>query len=148
MARMSVVETRRDPSTSMRLALALASAGTALIAAWLAFVLVAVLPSRSPASIPAWLAIDLLAVALVAIAAAWLASPGRRLAVALRIAGIAGAVVGGWLAATWLLTPPGQEGEGYVLLIGGWLLVHGVLAVAAPGSGIGLRRATRATPPG
>ena len=117
----------------LRALLGVVSFGTALIAAWLAVVLVAVLPDRSPASIPIWIAVWALALTVVVVGVAWLARPRAALAWALRVLGIATAGVGGWLAATWLLTPPGQEGEGYVLFIGGWLLAHGLIAVVAPG---------------
>jgi hypothetical protein len=133
--------------STLRLALGVVSAVTALIVAWLAFVLVTVLPSRSPASIPAWLAIELLAVAALALGAAWLERPSASLAAATRIGGIAMFLVGARLVATWLLTPPGTDAEGYELLIGGWFVVHGIVAVVAPGVP-GLTRAGRATPPG
>jgi hypothetical protein len=118
----------------LRLALGLVSIGTALVAAWLTFVLVAVVPARSPASLPAWLAVDILAIALLAAGLAWLARPGAAAAAAAtRLLGIAAALVGAWLAASWIGTPAGADSDGYVLLIGGWLLVHGVVAVLAPG---------------
>jgi uncharacterized membrane protein HdeD (DUF308 family) len=117
----------------LRPALGVVSLGTALVAAWLTFVLVAVVPGRSPASLPAWLAVDILAIALLAAGLAWLARPGAATAAATRVLGIAAAVVGALLAASWIGTPAGADSDGYVLLIGGWLLVHGLVAVAAPG---------------
>jgi hypothetical protein len=117
----------------LRLALGLASIGTALVAAWLTFVLVAVVPARSPASLPAWLAVDVLAISLLAAGLAWLARPGAILAAATRLLGIAAALVGAWLAASWMGTPEGADSDGYVLLVGGWLLVHGIVAAVAPG---------------
>ena len=115
-----------------RALLLVACVGTALIAAWLAFVIVAVLPDRSPTSIPTWTAICALAGTAVIVGVAWLVRPGRALVAALRVVAVATAVVGGWLAAAWLLTPPDQEGEGYLLLIGGWLVLHGIAGVLAP----------------
>ena len=117
----------------VRLGLGIVSIGTALIAAWLTFVLVAVVPTRSPASLPAWLAVDVLAIALLAVGTAWLARPGAVLSVATRLLGLVAALAGAWLAASWIGTPAGTDSDGYVLLIGGWLLVHGLVAVAAPG---------------
>src|SRR5262249_46660982 len=61
--------------TSMRPTLAIASAGTGLIAAWLTVVLITVVPARNPRSIPAWLAVDAAAVALVVGSVAWLFKP-------------------------------------------------------------------------
>ena len=115
-----------------RALLLVACVGTSLIAAWLALVIVAVLPERSPSSIPTWTAICALAVCAVVVAVAWLVRPGRALGAALRLVAVATAVVGGWLAAAWLLTPAGQAGEGYQLLIGGWLVLHGIAGVLAP----------------
>jgi hypothetical protein len=119
--------------SGLRLALGVASIGTALVAAWLTYVIVAVVPARSPASLPAWVAVDLIAVALVVVGVAWLVRPGPVLTAAVRLLGLAAALVGAWLAASWIGTPAGADSDGYVLLIGGWLLVHGLLALAAPG---------------
>jgi ABC-type Fe3+-siderophore transport system permease subunit len=119
------------------------SAGTALIAAWLAVVLAAVLPSRSPGSIPIWAAIMLLAIMLVVVGVAWLARPSRLLARALRVAGLAVGIVGGWLIAAWLVRS-GDDGEGYELAIGAWFVLHGAAALLAP-SGWAARRRSRRT---
>ncbi len=119
--------------TGLRRALGLVSVGTALIAAWLTFVLVVVVPARGPASLPAWFAIDVLAIALLAASLAWLVRGSAALATATRVLGIVAALVGAWLAASWLGTPAGADSDGYVLLIGAWLLAHGLIAVAAPG---------------
>ena len=120
----------------MRLVLAAASIGTALVVAWLTVVIAVVLPARSPASVPTWIAIDALAIALVAASGAWLARPSRSVAWATRILAVAVAVVGGWLVGAWLQTPSGQPGEGYLLLVGGWLLIHGSVAVLAAGRSV------------
>jgi hypothetical protein len=118
----------------MRALLGLATTGTAFIAAWLAFVLLVVRPAGARASIPAWIAVDAVAKVLVVASLAWLVRPTATVARLACLAGIATAVVGTWLAATWILTPPGQDGEGYVLLIGAWLAAHGVTLLLAAGS--------------
>jgi hypothetical protein len=117
--------------TAARAALAVLSTGTALLAVWLALVVLTVLPARSPESIPAWVAIETLVIALVAIGVAWLVSPSVALAIATRVLGVVAVGVGGWLAAAWILTPPGEAGEGYLLLIGAWLVLHGVVALVS-----------------
>jgi hypothetical protein len=117
----------------MRALLALAATGTAFIAAWLSFVLLVVRPAGTRASVPAWIAIDLVAIALVVASLAWLARPAAIVVLVACLSGIAAAVVGTWMAATWILTPPGQDAEGYVLLIGGWLAMHGIVQLLAAG---------------
>ena len=117
--------------SGLRLVLAVVSIGTALLATWLTYVLIAVVPTRSPASMPAWVAIDILAIGLLAAGVAWLVRPGSLLARATRAIGIAASFVGVWLASTYIGAPGGADIDGYVLLIGGWLIVHGVLVVLA-----------------
>lgn len=117
--------------SGLRLVLTIVSIGTALIATWLTYVLVAVVPTRSPASMPAWIAIDILAIGLLAAGVAWLVRPGSLLARVTRILGIAASLVGVWLAASWIGAPGGADVDGYVLLIGGWLILHGVVVLLA-----------------
>jgi hypothetical protein len=119
----------------MRSVLALVSIGTALIVAWLTYVILLVVPERSPSAAPAWIVIDALALVMVVFSVVWLGRPSRAAFVAIRVAAIGAASIGGWLVATWILSPPDAHSEGYELLIGAWLLAHAIvvaLATAAP----------------
>ena len=140
---MTVAQEPRTPSTPGALVLGVLTAGTALIAAWLALVLATVLPARSAASIPTWAGITALAVVLVVLGLAWLARPSRLLALALQATGLAVGVVGAWLVAAWLGTPPGDGGEGYEVAIGAWFVLHGAVAVLIPALRAGRRPAGR-----
>src|SRR4051794_19232448 len=103
--------TEPGPMTGARLALVLVSAVTALIAAWLTLVLVTVVPVRSPASLPAWLSVDAIVIALLVASAAWIARPGGGIRLALRVAGIAAAILGAWLASAWLRASSADDVE-------------------------------------
>lgn len=118
--------------------------GTALIAAWLAFVLIAVVPARDPDRIGVWAAIAAVTIATVAASGLYLASgttAGRRRGAA-AVAAVAALVVGGWLIAI-MVTASGAVEE-YVVVIGGWLVIHALASLALVARG-GHAAAARST---
>jgi len=101
--------------------------------AWLAIVIVGVLPQRDPASIGLWAGVAVAsgALALAALRATMrLDRPGPSLGVALAALSIAALVFGGFVLLS--LAVPGERGahfEGYLLLIGLILGLEGALGL-------------------
>jgi len=104
---------------------------TGLIAIWLLFVLAMVMPARDPERIPIWTAI---AAALSIYAALTLGFAAGKLAKAWLRVVIGGmsvlAVVAGAYGISAMLTANSQAFEGYVLVMGIVLVVHGSSALA------------------
>jgi len=104
---------------------------TLLAAAWLAWVLLTVVPLRDPASEPLWavVAAGSVAVGLAAILAT--ANPERvRGAVAVRLAVLSAVALGfGALAIASGVMPSDGRGEGYLLFLGSILAAQGALGL-------------------
>jgi hypothetical protein len=128
----------------LRAILALASLATAGMAVWLFYVIAFVLPARDPAHVPMWLGMAIAYLAWAALSWAFLVA-GPRHAV-LRIAGPLGAA----LAMAWglALVAGGLRAahfEGYLLLMGAVLVVHGLAAIAYLLLTFGIARRLRAS---
>jgi hypothetical protein len=106
-----------------------AVAATAGIGFWLTAVLVTVLPARDPANLVAWASIAVGLLALAALTAAYLAVGHRRgpLRATAAAAGGVAVLFGSWMAIRMLAGP--GEFEGYVVLIGLAVAIHGVMLV-------------------
>jgi hypothetical protein len=125
----------RAPSASrpgpalLSLALAAVASATALLAMWLAFTVVAVLPARDPAHVPLWagVAVGFLVFAAISLAAV---VPGPLAARARWVAGVLGVAAAGLGLGAVVRTLSGRgHFEGYLVLMGFVLAAHGVLAL-------------------
>ncbi len=124
---------RRAAAPGARSVLVLASLSTTAAALWLLWVSVTVLPARDPARAGAW---RIVAAALLAFAAASLASlrPGvRGAAERLLLTALGVVAVGIGLGAAVRILGIGRAGghfEGYLLLLGALVALHGAAALA------------------
>jgi hypothetical protein len=106
----------------------IAAAASALTALWLLVVAVTVLPARDPGGVQAW---SVFAIALLAFAAMtvvdvrpWTWAVPRGLLV---VASLVAVTAGGFILATALGRT--TDFEGYLVVIGGVVLAHGVIAL-------------------
>lgn len=108
----------------------LAATASALTAAWLLVVVVTVLPARDPSSAPGWTAF---AVALLAFSALSFIDPRRSASrrsprVVMAALSVVAVLVGGWVLMAAMSTT--GHVEGYLVVIGAVVLVHGVVSLA------------------
>jgi hypothetical protein len=123
----------------LRAVLALSSLATAGMAAWLLYVIAIVLPARDPAHVPLWLGIAIAYLAWAALSWAFLVAGPRH--PVLRIAGPAGAVIAmAWGLALVAGAAQAAHFEGYLLLMGVVLVVHGLAAIAYMRLALGIAR--------
>lgn len=106
--------------------LVLAAVASAVTASWLLLVVLTVLPSRDPTSIPGWTVFALGLFAFVALTFIDLRRrPVPRLAhVAFTVASLVAIAVGAWVLIGALAKS--VDFEGYLVVIGAVVLVHGV----------------------
>jgi hypothetical protein len=136
----SIAVSVRSPRAagSPALALAASAAGVVAAALWFAWVSVTVLPSRDPAHVGFWRGV---AAALFALAVFGFAGlrPGRRArAERLVRAGTGTAALGlglGVIAREAGATAPGAHFEGYLVLLGAIVAIHGAVSLFVSVSG-------------
>ena len=123
----------RSPVTPLDGALAAAAAATTLVALWLGFTAFTVLPARDPAHVPMWLGVasGFLVFAAASFAALRPGRFGRVGRVAAALLGVAAAGLGlGTVLRVGLRTGAHEHFEGYLVLMGAVLAVHGLVALA------------------
>jgi hypothetical protein len=122
----------RGAGLTLGLLLAAGAGATALIALWLLFVTTFILPARHPTEAAVWRMIAGLFGGYSIVSVLLLDAPGRRrlrsLTAGLSVAAIA---FGGYAAVMTLRiwSVGGQDPEGYLLLMGVLITVHGVVAL-------------------
>jgi hypothetical protein len=116
----------------LRALLACCAASTALISAWLLWVMTAVMPLRDPSHIPLWRAITFGFVVFTALtlAVVW-RGPRRPLLRMLSVLSLGALAFGAFaVRAMYLSVTTGSHFEGYQLLMGLALAAHGASALA------------------
>jgi hypothetical protein len=104
---------------------------TGLIAIWLLFVLAMVMPARDPERIPMWSAIAAAMSIYAALTLGFAAGTSAKAWIRVVIGGMSMlAVVAGAYGIAAMLTAKGRAFEGYVLVMGIVLVVHGSSALA------------------
>ena len=104
---------------------------TGLIAIWLLFVLATVMPARAPERIPMWAAIAAALSIYSALTLGFAAGKSSKAWIRVVIGGMSVlAVVAGGYGIGAMLTANGRAFEGYVLVMGIVLVVHGSSALA------------------
>jgi hypothetical protein len=131
---------------ALRGALALVSVGTIALAAWLAATVLLVLPTRDPTHVGLWATVAVGAAALAGVS--WLATRRTHrarppVAVALLVLGLASLAFGVLVLETSLSDALTADREGYLLVIGLLLAVHGALALGWIGAQAGSRAIRR-----
>jgi len=116
----------------LRVGLRLASVATVLLAGWLATVVLIVLPARDPDHVPLWAVVAIGAAALALLS--WLAStrasaPSWPARAGLLVLGLAGVGFGLLVLGSTLSDAVTADPEGYLVVIGGILAAHGILAL-------------------
>jgi hypothetical protein len=125
-----------------RAILVLCSLATAGMGLWLFWVIAFVLPARDPAHIPLWLGIAIAYLAFAALSWAYLVAGPRQ--PVLRIAAPAGAVLAvAWGLGLIVTCARAAHFEGYLLLMGAALVVHGLAAIAYVRLTLGIARQLR-----
>ncbi len=126
-------DVRGVPRHPLGRALAVAAGANVLVAGWLAYTVTNVLPARDPARIPFWatVACAIVVFAAVSFAALKARAGARLLRTATGVLGLPALGLGLGTAAK-MLTHGGAGGnfEGYVIVIGALLAVHGAVAMA------------------
>ena len=117
----------------LRIALRIAAVATLGLAAWLATVVVLVLPARDPDHVGLWTLVALGATGLALLS--FVASSGRGRpspapAVGLAVLGVASLVFGLFVIGSSMSDALTADPEGYLVVIGLLLAVHGVVALA------------------
>ncbi len=112
-------------------AVTVAAIGTLALAAWLGWVSVTVLPTHDPDHVAMWRKV---ALGLAAYGALSLATVGRGprpawIESVARIASVAACGAGATVVASMLQASP-QRFEGYLLILGAWIFLHGVALLA------------------
>ncbi len=132
--------TRRTPALGFGPSLAVAAAATTLAALWLAWTVLTVLPSRDPNHIVQWgaIAAGMLAFAALSFATLRAGAAPAWLRVAAAVPGVPAIGLGvGAVARMLALGQAGGHFEGYIVLLGAIVAVHGLVALAhalAPGA--------------
>lgn len=114
-----------------RMLVVVASLGTLAMAAWLGAVILWVLPAHDPERLPLW---SKIAVGLVAYGVLGLVALARHerfpwIDSIARIASVAACGAGTLVVASMVQAPPGPF-EGYLLVMGIWIVFHGVALLA------------------
>jgi hypothetical protein len=117
----------------LRIGLELSSIASVLMAAWLASVVLVVLPVRDPGHVPFWTIVAIATTALVAVSLIAIrrgsAIPAG-LAAALAILAIAATGFGLFVVASEMTAALGGDPEGYLFAVGAILTAHGALGLA------------------
>jgi hypothetical protein len=120
-------------TTVLRIGLEMSSIAGVLMAAWLASVVLTVLPARDPAQVPLWSVVAVATTVLVAVSLLAIRR-GRAvplgLAIALAILAVGAAGFGLFTLATEFTAAAAGDPEGYLLAIGAILTAQGVLGLA------------------
>lgn len=117
----------------MRVVLLVAASSTVLMALWLSWVVLFVLPARDPAHVGFWRVVAAAFVAYGALTFAFLARGPRSawLRGTVRLVSVAAVTAGLWGIATMLrVARTGGHFEGYIVLMGALLAGHGLAALA------------------
>ena len=118
----------------LRQSLRLASLASKFVALWLAWVVLTVLPARDPGHVQLWAIVAAWAAALVVASIAATRGDGSAARSATAALGLlsVGALAFGLLVVVTFTTgvPSGRETEGYLLVVGAVLALHGALGVA------------------
>ena len=120
-------------TAALRVGLRVASLATIVLAAWLVAVVVVVLPGRDPGHVGMWTIVAIGAASLAALS--WLASgarggPSALSGLALLALGVGRLAFGVLVVGSSLSDALTGDPEGYLLVIGVILAVHGALVVA------------------
>jgi len=128
-----LVPPTRSFASALRLLLTGAALATGLIALWLGFVVIAVLPSRDPQHVGMWsaLALAFLAYSVLTLGCVWSSVRPSSLPWALVVCSLAALAFGGYAVTSMLRAADDGLGfEGYLLVMGVVLAVHGACALA------------------
>jgi hypothetical protein len=113
----------------VRGALQLASIATAAMAVWLAWVVLVILPSRDPGHVQVWAIVAMASAALVPVSI--LATRGGRPIVVglLALLSIVALAFGLLVVGSYLTTVASGDSEGYLIVIGFILTIHGTVGL-------------------
>jgi hypothetical protein len=117
------------PTGLIRGGLRLVSIATAAMAVWLAWVVLTVLPSRDPGHVQVWAAVAVASAALVG--GSWLATRGGGPFVVglLAVLSTVAVAFGLLVVVSYLTTAASGDSEGYLVLIGVILTIHGTVGL-------------------
>jgi hypothetical protein len=110
--------------------LQLASIATAAMAVWLAWVVVTVLPSRDPGHLQVWAVVAGASAVLVGLSLGATRGAGVAVHLLLALLSIVAIAFGLLVSASFLTTRSSGDREGYLILIGAILTIHGMLGFA------------------
>ncbi|HEX3428685.1 MAG TPA: hypothetical protein VHS36_07755 [Candidatus Limnocylindrales bacterium] len=118
------------PTGPVRRGLQLASIATAAMALWLVWVVMTVLPSRDPGHLQLWAVVAGASAVLVGLSLGATRRAGATIHLLLALLSIVAIAFGLLVAVSFLTTTSSGDREGYLILIGAILTIHGILGLA------------------
>jgi hypothetical protein len=116
-------------SGSVRGGLQLVSIATAVMAVWLAWVVLTILPSRDPGHVQVWAVVAIASAALVGVSLLATRGGGPIVVGLLGLLSTVAVAFGMLAVVSFLTTTAGGDPEGYLAVIGLILTVHGALGL-------------------
>jgi len=117
----------------IRRGLQLVAIATAAMAVWLVWVVLVVLPTRDPGHVQVWAIVALVSAALVVVSLMATRGGGPMVLALLALLSIASVAFGLLVTVSFLTTVASGDPEGYLIVIGFVLTVHGTLGLAWAG---------------
>jgi hypothetical protein len=113
----------------VRGALQLSSIATAAMAIWLTWVVLVILPSRDPGHVQVWAIVAMASAALVVVSILATRGGGPIMVVLLTLLSIAAVSFGLLVVGSYLTTVASGDSEGYLMVIGFILTIHGTVGL-------------------